>query len=110
MLKYLLMLALSTSAGAVDFRQYDKQNDFVAGCGVASMFRGFARDAEYEHRVAVGMGAAIMVSYLYESTKPVLQTQDIAAMTIGAATCMTVAEGYALMFGKNKIVMYGEID
>jgi hypothetical protein len=107
MIKYLLLLALSTSASAVDFRQYDKQNDFVAGCGVASMFRGFARDAEYDHRVAVGMGGAILVSYLYESTKPVLQTQDIAAMTIGAAACMTVAEGYALVFGKEKVTLSG---
>ena len=101
----LSLVLLFNSAQAVDFRQYDKQNDFVAGCGVASMFRGFAVDAGYEHRAAVGLGASLMVSYMYESTKPVLQKQDIVAMMIGAGACMTVAEGYRMMFGKQTIML-----
>jgi hypothetical protein len=111
-MKYLLAFLLTIStAKAVDFSQQDKQSHALLGCASASMFRGFAKDAGSEHENYLGLAGGIGTGVLYELTrhdKDVQEhKQDALASLIGSVVCISVAEGFDLIFGVNSIYIYG---
>jgi hypothetical protein len=106
-MKYLIALLLTIStAQAVDFSQQDKQAHALLGCASASMFRGFAKDAGSEHENYWGLAGGIGTGVLYELTRSDKDIQehkqDALAALIGSVACISVAEGFDLVFGKNK--------
>lgn len=111
-MKYLLVILLSiTSSQAVDFSQADKKSHALLGCASASMFRGFAKDAGSEHENYWGLAGGVGTGILYEFTRGDKDMQehkqDALASIIGSVACISVAEGFDLAFGTDKVIIQG---
>lgn len=101
-------LLFATSAQAVDFRQLDKQAHAATGCAIASMFRGFAIDADYGHPALIGLSSAIGIGILHEVYKsnsdPISERkQDALATAMGAVACIGISEGVSLLVHRNSV-------